>query len=247
MIVKKLDIIGRASRTLKYCLKHRLRPIPTSCIHVSYKYKFIYFPICKVASRACAQSIHDLHGYSNNPNIKNKERVHVRCIDYFLRLPKHQYDDYHKWVFVRNPWDRLYSCYLNKIYDIIDIFNCPPFPAVYMGWVEDSFKLNPMTFEAFVKLVGKTPDFLCDGHFLPQHYFFNLQEMDFIGRFENFEADMLKVLNIVAPGYGIKKFERRNQSSSRGGKAYREHYTDEMREIVARKYARDIELFDYQF
>ena len=71
--------------------------------------------------------------------------------------------------------------------------------------------------------------------------------MDFIGRFENFEADMLKVLNIVAPGHGIKKFEISNQSSNRGGKAYREHYTDETREMVARKYARDIELFDYQF
>ena len=84
--------------------------------------------------------------------------------------------------------------------------------------------------------------------FLPQHYFFDPEKIDFIGRFENYEADMLKLLAIIAPDHKIREIPKFNQSSkSLEGKNYRDYYTDEMREIVAHKYARDIELLNYQF
>ena len=105
-----------------------------------------------------------------------------------------------------------------------------------------------MTFEDFVKYVAKTPDWFGDGHFLPQHYFFDAEKIDFIGRFENYEADMLKLLAIIAPDHKIREIPKFNQSSkSLEGKNYRDYYTDETREIVAHKYARDIKLFNYQF
>ena len=155
-------------------------------------------------------------------------------------------------MFVRNPWDRLFSCYIDLLHDknYNKRFEYSPFPVrnvkILRKIYDYKHQFNIRTFEDFVKLVVKILDFLCDIHILPQHYYFNPQEMDFIGRFENFLADMLKVLNIVAPDCGVKKLEKQNQSS-RVGKSYRNHYTDEMREMVARKYARDIELFDYQF
>ena len=234
---KTKDNIG----IFKYYIRHGLKPIPRSPqIFLSHKYKFVSFPISKVASRKQCKFIRDLH--------KHKELTTICRIPDILCLSK-KYDDYYKWMFVRNPWDRLLSCYLNKIHDDIRIFNLPSFPVLCVrerNKMKYSYKLNPMTFEDFVKFVYKTPDFLCDGHFLPQHYFIP-QEMDFIGRFENLETDMSKLLSIIAPDCGITKFEKKNASSNPGGKAYREHYTDETREMVARKYARDIELFDYQF
>ncbi len=111
-----------------------------------------------------------------------------------------------------------------------------------------TIKLNKMTFEDFVKYVAKTPNWFGDGHFLPQHYFFDPKKIDFIGRFENYKADIIKLLAIIAPDHKISKIPKIRQSSnSREGKNYRDYYTDEMREIVARKYARDIELLNYQF
>ena len=235
----------------RYLLMHGLKPIPKHPkIYISQKYKFICFQTLKVASSTQYKLMYDLHKHPEDLS-KTEGLIIVVPEEYAFRPSKYQYDDYYKWGFVRNPWDRLFSLYLDKVHDGTWEFDdmCRPFSRIRSLRKKYEYKhqFNLMTFEEFVKCIVKIPDFLCDTHILPQHYSFNPQEMDFIGRFENFEADMLKVLNIVVPDHDIKKFERRNQSSSRGGKAYREHYTDEMREIVARKYARDIELFDYQF
>ena len=235
----------------KYLLMHGLKPVPDLPENIySHKYKFVCFQVTKAASTTQHKLMHDLHKHPENLG-KAEGLTLVKRRYYVFNPSQYQYDDYYKWVFVRNPWDRLLSCYMNKI----DSGDCKfihiPFPAANIKILRRRYRymhyFNSITFEDFVKRVGKIPDFLCDIDILPQHYFFNPQEMDFIGRFENFEADMFKILNVVVPDCDIKKLEKLNQSNNKGGRSYRDHYTDEMREIVARKYARDIELFDYKF
>ena len=235
----------------KCLLMYGLKPVSSHPnTYISHKYKFISFPIDKVASGTQYKLMHDLHAQPEDPE-KTEGLINVNRKEYFLQPQGIKYDDYYKWAFVRNPWDRLLSCYMDKIVGSTWRFTHIPFPAgsikVLRRKYHNIHQFNSMTFEDFVKRVVKIPDFLCDNHILPQHYFFNPQEMDFIGRFENFEADMFKILNVVVPDCDIKKLEKINQSNNKGGRSYRDHYTDEMREIVARKYARDIELFDYQF
>ena len=233
--------------TFKCCIRYGLKPVISARVYISHKYRFINFQIQKVASTTQTQLVCNLHEVSED-TMETKELIRTDFLQYTLYSSKYKYDDYYKWVFARNPWDRLLSCYRNKIIDNRPILNSPPFPVLCPDGLNEknAYKFNSMTFEDFVKFVYKTPDFLCDGHFLPQHYFIS-HKMDFIGHFENFDADMLKLLSIVAPDCSIKEVGKENISSNRGGKPYREYYTDEMREMVARKYARDIELFDYQF
>jgi len=65
--------------------------------------------------------------------------------------------------------------------------------------------------------------------------------VDFVGRYERLQAD----LDEVGGRLGIPAaLPHLNRSSHRD---YREYYTDETRDIVAARFARDLAQFDYRF
>ena len=66
--------------------------------------------------------------------------------------------------------------------------------------------------------------------------------VDFIGRFENLNEDTGTVFRNL--GISGASLPHNNSSHHRD---YRSYYTEETRDLVAERYARDIEFFGYEF
>lgn len=136
---------------------------------------------------------------------------------------------YFHWSVVRNPYDRLVSAYKNKLVDN------------FQGGL-DSLRHKNHSFKSFILEINKMNLEIADRHIRLQTSLIPLESMDFIGRLENFQQDFNTVCNKIGVPY--QELPHRNKTSH---KHYTEYYDDETRQIVARKYAKDIEYFGYEF
>lgn len=210
-------------------------------------YKIIYFPVAKVACSSIKKvfadlldlkydlddiddSVHEL----NFPFVKKREIFSKR------------YDGYLKFAFVRNPWDRLFSCYKSKILHDPDHYIRGFTQGVFDGFLKygDTFYAG-MGFSEFVFSVREIPDKDADEHFRSQYlslYDSNGTRLtNYIGKFERMDQDFSPVANRL---HQEVKLPRLMQSDYR---LYTNAYTHELIEVVAERYKEDIELFNYSF
>jgi len=149
------------------------------------------------------------------------------------------FNDYFKFTFVRNPFDRLLSAYsfLKK---------------GGMNHMDKEFGETVMapydTFEKFVNEWVNEKNVDSWVHFIPQYkYLYNESGylmVDFIGYFENFNEDYEKIRQRIGTG---KKLKHLNKTPDKHEKNYREAYTPQMIEKVTEVYKQDLELFKYNF
>jgi len=152
---------------------------------------------------------------------------------------KEKYESFLKFAVLRNPWERLYSCYKNKIEQ-----NSKTGPN-YILECSPAFKMG-MSFEEFVQLVCEIPDSEADYHFcsqiylmlypdgfLPMNYFCNIENLDF-----HLEEIKSKT------GIPFTSLARINSSKK---SVYESIYTPNLIEKVRTRYRADIEFFKYEF
>ena len=130
-----------------------------------------------------------------------------------------------KFTIVRNPWDRMVSSF---------------------RWEQRGFRRNRSKAPSNFKEFTISPRWYNKQHSKHQLDFItneNLKiEVDFIGRFENLQEDFNTAL--VKGDALPKKLPHKNKTKR---KHYTEYYDDETKQIVAEKYAKDIEYFGYEF
>jgi len=134
------------------------------------------------------------------------------------------WNSYFKFSFVRNPFDKIVSQYH---------FN------------RHKWGHKNSTFKEYVDAWSKG-DRISTFPQLNLHYID--EELDFIGRFENLQEDFNTVCDRIGIHRGIWRWRRRLPHANKTKhKHYTEYYDDETRQIVAERYAKDIEHFGYRF
>ena len=158
----------------------------------------IFYPIPKNAS----SSVHALLLYAEG--LTGREKLHNPGynVDLHLRALGAPYDmlrlqlglrekrHLFRFSFVRNPWERLLSCYVEKIARPDEEFLDVVLKGYYPG-----INFRGMDFPDFVRFVYRLPARKMEPHFLPQHWFFRPSAMDLVGRVENFARDMQQLVS----------------------------------------------------
>ena len=157
------------------------------------------------------------------PSVGSKQEIHALKAEGYLRF-----------CVARDPWSRLVSCWKNK--------------SRKLNWLRqntDDFQAN-MPFLPFARAACSIPDERSDRHLRSQFtYVFDgdLLLVDRILRFETLEEDwegLRKQYDLQAlPHY------KRSRSQFYCWDLYNQ--LPEARELVAKRYARDIEFFGYEF
>lgn len=190
----------------------------------------IYLPVTKVANRSIRAAIAAHIGlpYVGHPTSADWHTLGLakvrRCNEYF------------RFAFVRNPLDRLLSCYSQKIV-LYARQTGPP----HQFWRYGSRFHAAMSFAEFVQEVAKIPDALSDEHFRSQHTFLvHRGELccDHLARFETLQCDWQRLRERF--GFGELPHENRSPHGP-----YRDEYTPELARLAAKRYAKDIDLFGY--
>jgi hypothetical protein len=211
---------------------------------ISHKHRCIFIHIPKTAGTSINTFFHPgvifktlppdydrLFGWCSKRKIHLQHATSKQLLELEL-ISEEIWNEYFKFTFVRNPWDRAYSDYI--------------WMQKFSG-VKGSFKEYLFNKGAFKKILTDSSDhnYLGD-HKILQSDFFNMDgplKLDFVGRFENFNEDIkliLKSLDILTP---FDSHENKGQRELN----YSNFYTDTMRKWVEKSYERDISLFKYSF
>jgi chondroitin 4-sulfotransferase 11 len=216
--------------------------------------KFVYFVIQKVACTSVKAALLPLFGDLDAERFENARpdgsvlvRVHKLFDGSRYQLNREEmlsgeYRDYFKFAFVRNPWDRLVSCYLEK-------FARPNSPGLKAPPDMDVELYAGMPFAGFVEAVSVIPDQKANPHFRSQHIVVCGPEgrvmADFVGRFENLHEDFARVAGeIGAPELNLP---HRLKTRNRETRPYADFYDERLKRLVGERNERDIETFRYSY
>jgi hypothetical protein len=188
----------------------RLRP--RRHVLVSSRHEFVYFQVPKVATRSLLATL-----TSFDPEATEFNKIRSR---------PGMFAGYQTFAFVRDPWDRLCSCWANKVRDTDQFAQYYP-------------ELRNADFESFVRVVAQWDLRVCDAHVRLQSVLIP-SKVGFVGRFERLDDDYLRLSSWL--GLPLGDLPRMNVAKQRGGG---DPYSEELRELVGTLYRRDLDRFGY--
>ncbi|MFI0434185.1 MAG: sulfotransferase family 2 domain-containing protein [Parachlamydiaceae bacterium] len=180
-------------------------------MYSSHKHRFLWLRVFKVAS--------------SSTRVFLKKNVEDLTQSRPTRLPK-KFKDYFKFAFVRNPWDRVVSCYFHKVVTK----EIPLFKECF-----------DKDFDFFVDFINKTDLRTANAHIRLQTKLIP-KGLDFIGKLDTFDQDFQHVCDVIGIEYHGLTHEHQTQHAH-----YSSYYTPRTRRIIAKKYEADIKAFGFKF
>lgn len=152
-------------------------------------------------------------------------------------------EDFFKFTFVRSPYSRLLSCYLDRI---VPRKSTPYKELVrYIGKNEG----YNVTFSEFIDAVCSQNNYEQNNHWRLQYADAMCQMINYnyIGKQETFEEDMLKIWGSIYPYSKFDNFGSKNMSLSKTGSSSKvnQYWTPYLIKLVLERFEKDFYHFGY--
>lgn len=177
---------------------------------------------------------HNLHDREFSPLLRPSQ---VKNLDRFISNHKP-----FKFCFVRNPYTRLLSAYLDKIK------KDTPIQKNFFSFIEKKYSkvVDKVDFNYFVEVVCEQRHQQMNPHWRTQYYqtLSNQINYDFIGKFESFDADFLAVLQKI--DLKAEKFiSHWKQHATNANESIADYYNSRLFNMVKEKFSIDFDFFGY--
>ena len=169
----------------KYIVSHFSRK--KYFLSYNFKYRTLWYRTYKVASRTINQHMKD-----SSP----REYIYSSEVGYIPAM----YKSYFKFAFVRNPIEKFISAWKDKVLN-----------QNYFCFETDMYE-KMKNLDSFISWVETLNINECDEHLRSQNALIDMDVVDFIGRFENFENDFKYVADKIK--MPITKIFHKNKSGN---------------------------------
>ncbi|GAB3734947.1 hypothetical protein GCM10028862_18360 [Luteimonas pelagia] len=221
--------------------------------NISLRHRYVYFAVDKVANSSIKNSLFEIE-YA--PVGKKTVTLYDKRSSPLLspyQLPIELLRDvlnsgnYFRFAFVRNPYSRLLSCYLDRILTA----SSKPRRQLNAFIKRKGGQIDDVSFEAFIEAICEQSSNAQNSHWRVQadDILHGEVEFDFIGKFERLWQDMAivssRIWGELRPEMANKDVNKSPRATNAGGKL-REFYTPELAARVAERFAADFDAFGYE-
>lgn len=187
---------------------------------ISDKKKFIFIHNPKTAGESIEQALSPYASLivSEPENLHKKLNKHSYPGQIRKFVGEKKWRSYFKFVFVRNPWERLVSLYM------------------YARGRKRGVKARALPFKSYVPYLLKK-----HSRFILQTSYTAPNLVDFVGRFEQLTKHFSNICNHIGIVNELKHLNKSNHTE------YRKYYDNKTRKLVHNFAKKEIELFGYTF
>jgi hypothetical protein len=221
--------------------------------NISLRHQYVYFAVDKVANSSIKNSLFEIEYAPVNK--KSLTLYDKRCSPLLspYQLPNAMLRDvlnsgnYFRFAFVRNPYSRLLSCYLDRILTV----SSKPRRQINALISKQGEDFSNVSFDRFIRTICQQASPAQNSHWRAQtdDILHGVVEFDFIGKFESLWDDMAtvseRIWGKVRPEMANKEINK-SPSRTNASTKLREYYDGELAGMVADRFKSDFEAFAYE-
>ncbi|WP_083914675.1 sulfotransferase family protein [Alkalispirochaeta alkalica] len=208
---------------------------------VSKENSYCYFRIPKCANSTITKS---LAHYDQTVDIgeNDTERDIKKKFDNLSVITRRNRKNFFFFTFVRNPYERILSSYLDKI--VWRPSGCTKYRKKISRRLPSHDSLP--SFGHFIEYLEKG-GLWDDPHWLPQYAMipFDVSSLDFIGKVESLDRDLEYVIGKIFGSEAYSGPVTRASGRQNSGSLLKEYYDPELERRVHELYCKDFEIFGY--